>query len=63
LADTMVKLTDGDGAGARDARRPGRRDKIGAAPDCEITMNSAWCSIKGARNAVSTEEALAETGR
>ena len=37
--------------------------RSGLRPDCEITMNSAWRSIKGVRNAVITEGALAETGR
>src|SRR5215831_10851458 len=39
------------------ARRSGLR------PDCEITMNRAWRSVNGVRNAVITEGALAETGR
>src|SRR5262245_37499164 len=37
--------------------------RSGLRPDCEITMNSASRSIKGVRNAVITEGALAETGR
>src|SRR5262249_2031579 len=37
--------------------------RSGLRPDCEITMNSAWRSIKGVRKAVITEGALFETGR
>src|SRR5439155_3923713 len=37
--------------------------RSGLRPDCEITINSAWRSINGVRNAVITEGALAETGR
>ena len=37
--------------------------RSGLRPDCEMTMNSALRSIKGVRNAVMTEGALAETGR
>src|SRR5882672_4278332 len=37
--------------------------RSGLRPDCEITMNSAFRSISGLRNAVVTDGALAETGR
>jgi hypothetical protein len=37
--------------------------RSGLRPDCEMTMNSALRSIRGVRNAVITEGALAETGR
>src|SRR6516165_8862325 len=37
--------------------------RSGLRPDCEITMNRAFRSTSGVRNAVVTDGALAETGR
>src|SRR5262245_26121510 len=37
--------------------------RSGLRPDCEITMNSAFRNASGLRNAVTTDGALADTGK